>query len=286
MNKEERNQYLFENLQRHYDYVKGLGYDILYIAIQGSPNYELDIYTDKYKSDVDTKAIILPSIDDFVKATPLVSTTIILPNDEHCDVKDIRVMFENFKKQNINFLEILFSEWNMINSDYADEFLPILRSREGIARMNFNQALRCMAGMSKEKLNALEHPYPNCISDINQFGYSRKQLHHIVRMNDFIKKFVDGRTYAECLIPDDKEYLLNIKVNSMSLDEARKLAIATDTETYEIKQFASLPTDNINEDVVKLLEDVKYEILKKKIIKEALNGIDENNYLGGIYNVR
>ena len=268
MDKFNRNEYLFDNLQKHYDYVSNLGYDVLYIAIQGSPNYNLDIYTDKYKSDVDTKAIILPSIEDFIKNAKPVSTTIILPNEEHCDVKDIRIMFDTFKKQNINFLEILFSEWNMVNDYYAEEFLPILQNREKIARLNFNQALRCIVGMSKEKLNALEHPYPNCIDDIEKYGYSRKQLHHIVRMNDFIKKYVSGKSYKECLIPDDAEYLIDIKVNPMDLGKARELANNKDDETYDIKQNNLFEVDKVDAEILDIMENVKYNVIRKKFKKE------------------
>ena len=270
MNKEERNEYLFDNLSRHYDYVRNLGYDILYIAIQGSPNYNLDIYTDEYRSDVDTKAIILPSIDDFINGTQPVSTTVILPNNEHCDIKDIRVMFDTIRKQNINFVEILFSQWNMVDNYYSEEFLPILLNRERIARFNFNQALRCMAGMSKEKLNALEHPYPNCIDDINKYGYCRKQLHHIARMNDFIKKYVQGEPYQNCLIPDNIEGLMDLKIHGKSLDIARELAYNMDSETYQIKEDNLSPVDVVDSEVADLMDTVKLNVLKKKFKNELI----------------
>ena len=46
-------------LQKHYDYINNLGYDVLYIAIQGSPNYNLDIlYDESNKSIVLYTAII------------------------------------------------------------------------------------------------------------------------------------------------------------------------------------------------------------------------------------
>ena len=56
-------------------------------------------------SDIDTKAVVLPSFEDFVYNRQPVSTTIVLDNNEHIDVKDIRVMFETYKNQNVNFIE-------------------------------------------------------------------------------------------------------------------------------------------------------------------------------------
>ena len=113
----ERTQYIKEQVLRHYNYIKDK-YDVVYLALQGSQNYGLDVYDKDYKSDVDTKAIILPSFEDIVYNRQPVSKTIVLDNNEHIDVKDIRVMFENFKKQNVNFLEILFTEFYILNEEY------------------------------------------------------------------------------------------------------------------------------------------------------------------------
>ena len=174
------------------------GYEIVFIALQGSQNYELDIYEKDYMSDVDTKAVILPSFEDFVYNRQLVSKTIVLDNNEHIDVKDVRVMFDTYKKQNVNFIETLFSKFKYINSKYIDIVQELFDNAEEIAHINVNQALRCMAGMSKEKLKALKHPYLTIVDKINKYGYDPKQLHHILRMNDFIRKYASGKPYKEC----------------------------------------------------------------------------------------
>ena len=67
------------------------------IFLQGSQNYGLD-YED---SDIDTKIIVLPKFDNIVLNQRPISTTLVMPNDEHVDVKDIRLMLDCFKKQNI-----------------------------------------------------------------------------------------------------------------------------------------------------------------------------------------
>ena len=66
------------------------------IFLQGSQNYGLDYEN----SDIDTKIIVLPSFEDIILNKQPISTTSVLPNDEHLDVKDIRLMFDCFKKQN------------------------------------------------------------------------------------------------------------------------------------------------------------------------------------------
>ena len=253
--------------KRLYDYIKDK-YDVVYIGLQGSQNYELDVYDEEYKSDIDTKAIVLPSFEDFVYNKSPISKTIVLENNEHIDVKDIRVMFETFKKQNVNFIEILFTKYGIINKEYADLIGLLLANKEQIAHLNYNQALRCMAGMSMEKLKALQHPYPTIVDKIEKYGYDPKQLHHILRMNDFIKKYAIGVKYEQCLIPDNKEYLIEIKKGILSEKEAVELAIKTDNETKEIKDEYVKEQDIINNEAVEILDYVRLNILKRKFKKE------------------
>lgn len=265
----EREEFINNRIKEHYDYIKDK-YNVVYLGLQGSQNYELDIYDEDYKSDVDTKAIILPSFKDFVYNKAPVSKTIVLPNNEHIDVKDIRVMFDTFKKQNVNFIEILFTKYRIVNEEYRVLLQPLFENRELIAKLNKNQALRCIAGMSMEKLKALQHPYPAIIDKINKYGYDPKQLHHILRMNDFIKKYATGARYEDCLIPNNKEYLIKIKKGILSEKEAVQLAQKTDTETKEIKDRYITEKDIVSELAIEILDKVKLDILNRKFKKELL----------------
>ena len=264
-----REEFINSRIKEHYNYIKDK-YDVAYLGLQGSQNYDLDIYDEEYKSDIDTKAIIIPNFEDFVYNKMPISKTIVLPNNEHIDVKDIRIMFDTFKKQNINFIEILFTKYKIVNKKYKDLFQILLDNKELIANLNRNQALRCMAGMSMEKLKALQHPYPTIIDKINKYGYDPKQLHHILRMNDFIKKYAAGVRYGECLVPDNKEYLIKIKKGILSERETVELAKKTDAETKEIKNKYITEKDSISEFAVEILNKVKMEILTRKFKKQLL----------------
>lgn len=77
-------------IQQHYDKLISLGYNVVGVFLYGSQNYELD-YSG---SDVDSKAIILPTLNDIVFNRQPVSTTLDMGNGCLCDVKDIRKMFE------------------------------------------------------------------------------------------------------------------------------------------------------------------------------------------------
>lgn len=264
-----REEFINNRIKEHYDYIKNK-YDVVYLGLQGSQNYELDVYEKDYKSDIDTKAIILPSFEDFVYNRQPVSRTVVLDNNEHIDVKDIRTMFDTFKKQNVNFIEILFTKYKIINEEYKDLIQILLNNKEEIARLNKNQALRCMAGMSMEKLKALQHPYPTILDKIIKYGYDPKQLHHILRMNDFIKKYAAGIRYEDCLIPDNKEYLIEIKKGVLNEKEAVELAQKTDTETKQIKDKYITEKDIASEYAIEILNKVKLDILTRKFKKQLL----------------
>lgn len=270
----DRDTYIFKKIKEHYNFIKDK-YEVMGIFLQGSQNYELDIYDKDYKSDIDTKAIIIPNLQDIVLNKNPISTTLVLDNNEHIDLKDIRIMFDTFKKQNINFVEVLFTKYKIINPKYKDLWKELVSKREEIARLDFNKALNCQAGMSQQKYIALKHPYPTIIDKINKYGYDPKQLHHILRMNDFIKKYVKGISYEKCLIPDNKEYLINVKKGILPLEKAETLAKEVNEETYKIsKQYQHEGPQN--QKAIDILDEVKYRaierflknILKPKIVKE------------------
>lgn len=250
---------IMKRLQEHYNEVEKMGYEIVGVFLQGSQNYELAYEN----SDIDSKSIILPRFEDFVLNKTPVSTTHVLENDEHVDLKDIRLMFECFKKQNINFVEILFTKYKIMNPKYEKLFQPLIDNNELIARYNNYAAVNCIAGMSMEKYKALEHPYPSLIDKIEKYGYDSKQLHHIIRLNEFIKRYINGEPYNECLIPRNKEYLIAVKKNIHSLEEARKIAKELSKETKEIKdKYMNENKLEINKDAELLLRNVLIEIMK------------------------
>lgn len=261
MSEEEK---IMKRVKEHYEYLEKQGYEIVFLALQGSQNYGLDVYDKDYKSDVDTKAVILPSFEDFVYNRKPISTTIVLENNEHIDVKDIRVMFEKYKKQNINYIETIFTEFKIINPKYEELIQPLFDNAELIAHLNYNQALRCMSGMSMEKLKALKHPYPTIKDKIEKYGYDPKQLHHILRMNDFIKDYTSGMPFKECLKSKRSLYLIEIKKGVLPELEATELAEKTDEDTRKYMKEKLSENDEINKNAIEILNNLKYTLLRAK----------------------
>ena len=262
-------EWIRKQVKRHYQEALKL-YDerrIVGVFLQGSQNYGLDT---EY-SDVDTKLIVIPSWDDIIFNRKPVSTTHILDNDEHLDAKDIRLMFQTFRKQNVNFLEILFTPYKKLSPYYTDLWsqLTTPENREMIAHYNPVQAVRTMCGMCSEKLHALEHLYPSKVDVIERYGYDPKQLHHIIRMTEYIKRYIAGEPYEACLRSRQPVHLRDIKLKPLPLDEARALA----TTQYQLakqmyEQYRDSQSERVNPDVEVLLNRTQSDIVQRYLMCE------------------
>lgn len=259
-----------EQLARHFKFAQTLYPEdrIVGIFCQGSTNYGLDIET----SDFDTKCIVVPTFRDIALARKPVSTTHVLPNNEHCDGKDIRLYIETFRKQNLNFLEILFTDYFIVNPLYAEQWARLVEHREEIAHMNPYRAVKSMKGIALEKFHAMEHRYPSKADIIDKYGYDGKQTSHQIRVYDYLRRYIAGEDYKSCLRPSDYlfEQIMNYKkLDVYSLEEARGTAQAYIERTVEIADaFCAEHEDREEPWVRELLEDVSCNIMKIATLAE------------------
>jgi hypothetical protein len=238
---------------------------IIGIFLQGSQNYGLELPT----SDVDTKLIIAPSFEEIAMNTKPVSTTYIRANDEHIDFKDIRLYMQTFRKQNLNFLEILFTPFYIINPKYKDEWMRLVNARESIANFNRYRGVQSMKGIALEKFYAMEHRYPSKIDIIDKYGYDPKQLHHLLRVEDYLERYINGESYEKCLRPADPDYLIAVKLGIYSLDEAREVGLRAMLNVNHMAEEFYSKNENIEDpEVNALLDDVQLNIMRIAIQEE------------------
>lgn len=256
----EREIRIHDRLASDFRYVSSLGYEVFGVFLQGSQNYKLD-YSG---SDIDTKCIVLPSAEDVILNKPPVSTTLILEDNSHIDLKDIRLMWQHFKKQNVNYVEILFTEFWYTPHEYFNFWLDMLRINEEIAHSDNYAAVNCIVGMVLEKNKALCHPYPTLKDKIDKYGYDHKQLHHIIRCREFLDRYIAGTPFADCLIPYDRDYLISVKANyRYDLDQAKAIAKEAVDYVKEVKQeYLDTNERFINEETYKKMDAIMVEVLK------------------------
>lgn len=266
----DRETYIKQKLLEHYKEAQEQGYEIFGIFVQGSQNYGLDMYTDEYQSDIDTKCIVLPSLDDIILNKKPISHTYERENKEHIDFKDIRLMWECFTKQNVNFMEILFTDYFVVPDKYKKYWDKMREMAEDIVHAHKSQTVRTMSGMSMEKYKALEHRYPTLIEKIDKYGYDGKQLHHIIRINDFIRRYTAGMSFKDSITPTPYKVkeMQDAKMNKFSLEKARQLAKKYDDDTKEIKDsFIQINGDFVDVEVYNKMNSIKAEIMKSYFVE-------------------
>lgn len=186
-------------LQEHYNYLKNF-YDegnILGVFLYGSQNY--GFATDE--SDVDTKAIIIPTFEELCLQKSWLSKEHHHPEtDEHIEAKDIRAFVDNWKKQNINFIEILYTEYCIINPKYKALFDKyFIEHREEIAHYD-----------EKKAVMSISH---QAIHTLKQDMTDKKKLHNGARLLNFLWGYLRGDDYQSCMHPTSHlhQYLWTIK---------------------------------------------------------------------------
>jgi predicted nucleotidyltransferase len=235
--------------------------------LQGSQNYNLDTP----ESDIDTKLIVTPTFAQLGLNKAPVSTTHVRDNNEHIDFKDIRLYVQCFRKQNLNFLEILFTPFSILNPLYRNEWNRLVAAREEIAHMNPWKAVKTMKGIAENKYEHMKHPFPSKIETLEKYGYDPKELCHLVRVWDYMLRYIQGETYANCLIPDQnmRDFLIRIKQGAYSADVAEAIANFCLNETENIADsFCAKTVDQENGEAQELLEDVCLQIMKISMKKE------------------
>ena len=264
-----RKERIMKGVQEHYE--EALQHfpkhQIVGCFLQGSQNYGLDYEG----SDIDTKLIVVPSFADICLNRKPISTTHVRENNEHIDWKDVRLYMETFRKQNLNFLEILFTDFYIINPMYKEEWMRLVANRERIARMNPFRAVKSMKGIAHEKYAAMEKPYPSKLEIINKYGMDGKQVSHLIRVDDYLSRYIQGELYLDCLNPSSEKVdeIMAYKKQEVPLEVARVRAKEVLNHVdFIADDFCSQCSDNENTDMRELLEDVSYNIMKIAISQE------------------
>lgn len=243
------------------EHLESLWYNVAYIGIYGSQNYWLAEYTEEYMSDIDYKAVIVPTLDDLVYNAKPKSTTIDFEGGQ-IDLKDIRVFTDTLVKCNPAYVEILYTKY----SSYTKDFEPILLEREQLVSEMWQFLLKACYGMIMEKIKAFSHPYPSIVDKVEKYWYDPKQLHHIVRLEWLMKRFVSGDVFDMSNKKEDIEFLMRLKKGFYTLEQAEEFRDRYDVSAKALKEnYITEPKFNSKGRVVQYSKD----LIKNKIIAEV-----------------
>ena len=159
---------------------------VLGVFLYGSWNYN----TNTPDSDVDTKCILIPSVYNLAIKPFEVKHLHIHTEEgfEVCECMSIMHMVANWKKQNINFVEIMFTNYCIINPLYKEfwaEQFP-LADREKVARYDLRQAIHSMVHQA--------------IHTIKQNPEDPKKVMNGLRIVRTLEKILDTKEpYKDCI---------------------------------------------------------------------------------------
>ena len=135
-------------VKRHHNAVAAKGYLVVFTALIGSQNYDLD---DEY-SDIDTVSFIFPPLGSLAAAEEPQAFCIEM-DDGHAEVKDIRVALNLLKKASPNSIEYFVSKYKYYNLLFAPELKEYLDDNTKMWNMvhcNYRHMLYAMSGMARQ----------------------------------------------------------------------------------------------------------------------------------------
>lgn len=255
------------------------GYTVAFISLYGSQNYGLDVYTDEYKSDIDAKAVIIPTLDDLIyNCKP---KSFVLDFDQgQVDVKDIRIFIDTLIKANPAYIETLYSDYMIINQEYKEQVENILNLKDELVYVLRCQFIKAIYGMMMEKRNAMCHPYPSIVEKIEKYGFDGKQTSHCIRllylMKDYFLNHINDKNLKPCFYPNkyQREILLNHKLNKIDIETATKEADEAIDAAKKIRDDILDSVDqskidySVKDKIVKLSRDIIKENIINKIKEE------------------
>lgn len=251
------NQEIFKTLSSYKSILEEKGYKVIYMGLYGSQNYNVD---DEF-SDVDCKAIVLPSLHDII-FRKVTSKTIELENGA-IDVKDLITFYDVIRKGNFSYIEAIDTKYS-IGDKYIKELFKKIRPN-----------LKSILGAMYEKRKALTHEYPSKIKEFEKWGFDPKQYHHIIRLFDILQYItITGEQVSYLTYQDNARNFMISEKRNKNYYTREQVEKSSDIEIERAKKmipenYKYEPVDLSNE-VSKYIENkLKIDLLKNNKVVSA-----------------
>lgn len=251
-----REKKILETLNYYIQELRNRGYKVIYIALYGSQNYNVD----DEKSDIDAKAIVLPTLKDIIHRQPISAK--LETEFGNVDYKDIITFNNVIRKGNFSYIEAIHSHYRIGDLKTIDRLF-------GNIKVNYKSVI----GGMKEKRKALTHEYPSKKEEFKQFNCDPKQFHHIIRLWDVLQKDLKENKNLSFLTYDNekqRKYMIDLKRKLVypleeTIATADAIITVAEIELYRVfPNYKYEPIDNL-EAVDEYIEKmIRYEILDKE----------------------
>lgn len=196
---------------------------VFYIGLFGSQNYNLDAAD----SDVDTKAIILPPTRDILLGKPMVSKDLKMLDGGICQVKDLRLMIKELYKGNVNFVEILYTDYWKTPLEYMYFARELKNNADLIANRDKYNLLFMVYCMAKQKLKKMTIKTENNREKFEAFGYNPKDFFTLIRLNSFFDSYLKTDSFYIAMLSAAKDYdlFMWLKDGGLKSKEAEEIGL-------------------------------------------------------------
>lgn len=244
---------IFKTLSQYKKILEDKGFKVIYIGLYGSQNYNV---SDEI-SDIDVKAIILPSLHDII-FRKVTSTTIECENGS-IDVKDLITFYDVIKKGNFSYIEAIDTEYSI-----GDKYIKNLFKQ-------FRPNLKSILGAMYEKRKALTHEYPSKKEEFKKWGFDPKQFHHIIRLLELL----ESKTDKSYLVYNNAkgEIMLKIKRNAYNYPKD----FVEYTSDLAIEKAKDLIPEDYKYEPINIDSEI-YSYIETNLAKELINA-DEISYV-------
>ena len=222
-------------------------HEYVYTALYGSQNYKLD----NTNSDKDYKMLVVPHTKALILNNKQLSKVVEV-EDGLVEIKDIRKVFDSYKKMSIVDIETLFSVESIVNNRYGEEMLELIKMREDIVASNpfrlYQVVLGVMTSLSSRK------------------NFTDKDACQVIRYYDIFDRYLIGKESFEetldTLKSERYQFMLDTKDGKVSKEELMK-------EIYFYIDITRAYKNKIdkerNHEVYERLDDILLRIFEKRI---------------------
>ena len=106
----------------------------------------------------------------------------------------------------------------------------------------------------------------------DKYGYDGKQVSHLIRVDDYLERYINGESYESCLSPTDskRDRIMDYKLlDRFSLAEAQVEALKVRDHVVAIADaFCEGKEDEEVPEMRELLESVQFNIMKISVSEE------------------
>lgn len=255
-----------QGLEKAMCFLKSEGYNVVYLALYGSQNYQMAHAT----SDLDFKAVVVPNLSDLVRNTKQVSKQIEFDGGL-IDVKDLRLFMSTLLKCNPAYLETMYTQYYLCSTTYSEFFKEIRGKMPDVVREKGDRFMSACYGMMSEKHHALSHLYPSQAEEVEKYGYAKKQYHHLGRLMKLMYDFLETGEFI--LVPNTRKNLMGLKVNTRPVDEVHSFAQTMMESAAAMRVEYSKTSKPKRTPVSDSVMELSYAVLEDAISQECLDRI-------------